>query len=311
MGGYSVKADEDPAFQGVAKAVRLLRQAEKQQEDLTDNLNRRIIGDARRVERENAVMKEQREYDLMQQKAYQDNDRRNHWQARRKEVDLICTGHQLKIDHANRLYEQMKEAALVKGDNETARSTKAKADAVYARVKNEIAGHRLTLRETIRQAEKDRTLPYGGQGLPGPDPGRPHRPPPPAAGPAPGRARGTEGDGRRAHPEGQGVSEDAPGLQPGRLRPPHRQLAGHEERGLRPGSPGRPAQRRAPGEDLRLGPPGRQARSEVTKLLQDPQGSGRSGRDHQRHLRIPKSFDPELVDRMAMVKAPRSLLWTR
>lgn len=155
-GAGSVDAAADPAFQGVAKAVRLLRQAQGRQDILTDNLNRRIIGDARRTERENAVMKEQREYDLMQQKAFQENDRRSHYQARRQELDTIRTGHQFKIDHANRLYEQMKEAALVKGDNETVRVTKAQADAVYQRVRREIRGYNLTLKETIRDADKAR-----------------------------------------------------------------------------------------------------------------------------------------------------------
>jgi len=174
-GAYSVDASADESFQGVLKAARMLVQAEKRKGLITNDLNRRIVGDARRTDLETAAMRDQRASELADQKASQASDRAAHFAARRRELDMIRTSHSFKIDHFNRLYEQMKEAALVKGDNEAGganfafhwvgdelrpgpgfRVTKAEADSIYARVKNDIDGLAQTRREAIRKADRER-----------------------------------------------------------------------------------------------------------------------------------------------------------
>lgn len=173
-GSRSVDASADPAFQAVLKGVQMVKQAVKERNRVTDALNRRIEGDASRTEYETTQMREQRASELADQKASQATDRANQVSARRREIDMVDTGLKIKLDHYDRVLAQMTEAALTKGDNETGgasmafhwvgdqmrpgpgfRVTKAAADEVYARVRREIRGMKMTRDDLTRQAKRE------------------------------------------------------------------------------------------------------------------------------------------------------------
>ena len=154
-GEYSIEAGAHPAFGEVLRRTRMLGEVAKRQDSLADDINRRIVGNVRDVSRETAQMRADRSVQRDQLQAQQAVDRTNHVAARRQELDTIDTGLRLKTDHFERLYQQMKEAALVKGDHAAARATKAQADAIYQQVRREMSSLLLDRNQATSTAKRE------------------------------------------------------------------------------------------------------------------------------------------------------------
>lgn len=157
-GEYSVDAASNPAFHEVLRRVRMLEEVARRQDHLRTEINKRIEGNADRVSRETVQMREDRQAQSDNLKAQQATDRANHTAARRQELSMIDTSMRFKIDNYDRLFEQMKEAALVKGDQAAERATKPQADAIYQQVRRSIlslAQDRMEATSTARRVAEE------------------------------------------------------------------------------------------------------------------------------------------------------------
>ena len=135
---YSVNAEDMPQFRAVADMVDQVEQIIQTRNKANDELDRRIEGESTATTQErkdDARRRADEQKQLQQRQAAANREVRNQVKAA---TERINSARRIKLENLDQLYEQMKDAALTRGDNAAVRATKEQADAIYRQVKTEI-----------------------------------------------------------------------------------------------------------------------------------------------------------------------------
>ena len=140
----SVDASANPAFQAVADEVKKLHRLSKNRKLMTDQIDKRIVGEGKLTVREKKDAEVQRATERKALSDRQVSERQDARNKARADLDQINAARKVRLTSIDHLYERMKDLALTKGDNAALRATKAQADAIYQSVKRDISDLRQT-----------------------------------------------------------------------------------------------------------------------------------------------------------------------
>ena len=147
---HSVDAADHPAFGAVLTEVKKLDDVIKLRKKANEEIDKRIMGEERKVKTETKEDRTRRREEKAQLEAKHVTERRQLREEASAAVKQINTARNVKLKNLRDLRQQMEDAAVARGDQSALRATPEQADAIYAQVRNEIAQLDRKYRENVK-----------------------------------------------------------------------------------------------------------------------------------------------------------------
>lgn len=139
-------------FVAVADLSKKLDNLVKGRKDMADEIDRRIVGEAKATKAEVARITARQKDDRKALDVRHVNERADFRASRGAAYKRITAAYEQRVKDLRDLAKAQEDAAYAKGDNAAMRATKAQADAIYAKVKLDVYKMRGTMDSPLRRS---------------------------------------------------------------------------------------------------------------------------------------------------------------